>query len=51
MGESLVSRESFVHILDNEALQKLLRLWCMLLERLVVEVEVTFDDVTDDLEL
>ena len=50
VGESLVGGESLVNILDDEALQELLRLWCVLLERLVVEMEVTFDDVADNFE-
>ena len=51
MRKSLVSGEALIHILDNEALQELFRLWCVLLERLVVEVEVALDDVADNLEL
>jgi len=46
----LVSGEALVHILDDEALKELLRFWCVLLERLVIEMEVALDDVTDNLE-
>jgi len=50
MSECLVGGEALVHILDDKALEELLRFWCVLLERLVIEMEVALDDVTDNLE-
>ena len=51
MIESLICCEALIHVLYDEALEEFLCFWRVLLERLVVEMEITFDDVADDFEL
>lgn len=47
----LLSGKPLLHVLNNEALEKILRLFGMLRERLVLEVELTLDDVAYDFKL
>ena len=48
--ESLLCCVSLVNILNNEALEEILSFLRMLLERFVIEMEVSFDYVSNDFE-
>ena len=48
--ECLLCRVSLVNILNNEALEEILSFLRMLLERFVIEMEVSFDYVSNDFE-
>ena len=50
MIECLLCRVSLVNILNNEALEEILGFLRMLLERFVIEMEVSFDYVSNDFE-
>jgi hypothetical protein len=49
MVESLLSGEALVNVLHDQTLQEFLRSFRMLVERFVVEMEVTLNDVSNDL--
>lgn len=51
MVECLLGCESLVHVFHDEALQEVFRLLGMLREGLVLEVELTLDDIANNLQL
>jgi hypothetical protein len=51
MIKGLFRCEALADVLHDQALQKLFRLLRMLRERLVLKVELPFDDVSDDFKL